>query len=169
MSYWLTHQFNQHSQVHISPFHPVFFGPLLQLLFETLLSTCRSGSGKRCSWNICITFLWGLELLVFLLSNAIKRATGTILFFQPVNGRSAIFHRNIPTGQVWPTWTNLNQITHWPTWTNFDKLWPTLTNLDQLWQTLTNLDHFWPLLILLWPLLAVFGHFWLFLATFDQP
>ena len=26
-----------------------FFGPLLQLLFETLLSTCRRGSGKRCS------------------------------------------------------------------------------------------------------------------------
>ena len=83
-----------------------FFGPLFQLLFETLLSTCRRGSGKRCSWNMCITFLWGLELLVFLLSNAIKRATGTILFFQPVNGRSAIFHRKIPTGQLWTTWAS---------------------------------------------------------------
>ena len=145
MSCWLTHQFNQHSQVHISPLHPVFFGPLLQLPFETLLSTCRRGSGKRCSWNICITLLWGLELLVFLLSNAIKRATRTILFFQPVNGRSAIFHRKYPPA-------------------NFDQLVPDnpLANLDQLWQTLTNLDRFWLLFVLFWPLLVLFGHFWLF-------
>ena len=69
----------------------------------------------------------------------------------------------------WPTLTNLGQLGPNNPLANLDQLWQTLTNFDQLWQTLTNLDHFWPLLILLWPLLAVFGHFWLFLATFDQP